>query len=162
LDLKLREAMQIELRRLQQELGITTIFVTHDQGEAMSMSDRIAVMNLGRIEQIGTAEAIYAAPNSRFVASFVGQINLLEGTIIESVAGYCTLDIRHGPSLRVRSDKVLTKGSKCAIAIRPEKLRLISALGSRNGLNIVDGQVAARSFAGSSVKLLVEIGPERR
>ena len=81
LDLKLREAMQIELKRIQREVGITFIFVTHDQGEALTMSDRIAVMSRGRVEQIGTPEEIYAAPASIFVAGFIGSANLLPGTL---------------------------------------------------------------------------------
>jgi spermidine/putrescine ABC transporter ATP-binding subunit len=124
LDLKLREAMQIELRRLQQALSITTIFVTHDQGEAMNMSDRIAVMNLGRIEQIATAEDIYGEPASRFVASFVGQINLIEGTVIGSAAGYATLSTKNERAIRVRATGAIADGSRHAAAIRPEKLRL--------------------------------------
>ena len=81
LDLKLREAMQLELKRIQREVGITFIFVTHDQGEALTMSDRIAVMSRGRVEQIGTPEEIYAAPASIFVAGFIGSANLLPGTL---------------------------------------------------------------------------------
>ena len=83
LDLKLRETMQVELRRIQQELGITAVYVTHDQSEAMTMSDRIAVMNHGVLEQVGTAEEIYDRPRTKFVASFVGQINLLDCKVVE-------------------------------------------------------------------------------
>ena len=89
LDLKLREAMQLELKRIQREVGITFIFVTHDQGEALTMSDRIAVMSRGRVEQIGTPEEIYAAPASIFVAGFIGSANLLPGTL-ESADGRCS------------------------------------------------------------------------
>ena len=159
LDLKLREAMQIELSRLQRALGITTIFVTHDQGEAMSMSDRIAVMNKGRIEQIGTAEQIYEEPRTRFVASFVGQINLVDGTIASASAGSATVSVAPGHSFRTRCLGTHAAGSACAIAIRPEKLRLLET--ADTGLNAIEGQVTARTFVGSSAKLTVDIGSER-
>ena len=97
LDLKLREAMQIELKRIQREIGITFIFVTHDQGEALTMSDRMAVMSRGQVEQIGTPEEIYAAPASIFVAGFIGSANLLPGT----------LDVAANGGARVRLDSGL-------------------------------------------------------
>jgi spermidine/putrescine transport system ATP-binding protein len=99
LDLKLREAMQIELKRIQREVGISFIFVTHDQGEALTMSDRIAVMSQGHVEQIGTPEEIYRTPSSLFVAGFIGSANLLPGTV-ESRWGRCRCQVasRHNSS----------------------------------------------------------------
>ena len=84
--------MQLELRRIQQELGITAVYVTHDQSEAMNMSDRIAVMNDGVLEQIGTAEEIYDTPRTRFVADFIGQINFLPATLVGAENGWATID----------------------------------------------------------------------
>ncbi|MER3485129.1 MAG: spermidine/putrescine ABC transporter ATP-binding protein [Chloroflexota bacterium] len=93
LDLKLRKAMQLELKRLNREVGATFLYVTHDQEEALTMSDRIAVMSEGRILQVGTPAEIYERPNSRFVADFIGQTNFLEGTCIQQVGGECEIDV---------------------------------------------------------------------
>lgn len=161
LDLKLREDMQLELRRLQQALGITTIFVTHDQGEAMSMSDRITVMNSGRIEQIGSAESIYGAPASRFVASFVGQINLIECTTVEMDAAYTVLRTGRGKVVRARTNRQIGNATKCTLAIRPEKLRVRSGSDTSSTLNAMTGRVTTRSFLGSTLKLVVDTGEER-
>ena len=161
LDLKLRETMQLELRRLQQALKITTVFVTHDQGEAMSMSDRIAVMNQGRIEQIGSAEDIYRDPSNRFVASFVGQINLIDGTVTGTQAGYTTLETKQSQLIRLLDPKQFSAGKSCSAAIRPEKMRLVDGTAPQGAVNTLDGHVVARSFAGSLVKLVVDIGEER-
>ena len=90
LDLKLRKQMQVELSRIQREVGITFVYVTHDQEEAMTMSDRIAVMNHGRVEQVGTPEDVYNRPANLFVADFIGSSNILRGTLLESVAGIAT------------------------------------------------------------------------
>ena len=103
LDLKMREAMQFELRQIQQKLGITTVYVTHDQTEAMTMSDRIAVMNGGRIEQLDTPSRIYAAPRSRFVANFVGKVNFLTGRLVGASGEYSEVDTSVG---RVRGPRI--------------------------------------------------------
>jgi spermidine/putrescine ABC transporter ATP-binding subunit len=123
LDLKLRETMQVELRRIQQELKITTVYVTHDQTEAMSMSDRIVVMNTGRIEQIGGAEDIYNEPKTRFVADFVGQINLLDAEII-GVQGDSLQAKTLGIDIRVPRNNVSESGL-VSIAVRPEHLEFV-------------------------------------
>ena len=128
LDKKLREAMQVELKSLQRQVGITTIFVTHDQEEALTMSDRIAVMHQGRLQQVGTPQAIYESPRNRFVAEFIGVCNFLEGR----VAG------REGASLLLRLDDgglvpaaaagaVPPEGTRVVAAVRPEKLVLEAA-----------------------------------
>ena len=92
LDLKLREAMQTEIRQIQQRLGTTTVYVTHDQTEAMHMSDRIVVMKDGMIEQMGSAEEIYNRPRTRFVADFIGQINLLDGAVVGRDGGFAVVE----------------------------------------------------------------------
>ena len=103
LDLKLRETMQIELRRIQQELGITAVYVTHDQSEAMNMSDRIVVMNSGVIEQIGSPKDIYTNPQSVFVANFIGQVNILNCHVVKND--------RETTELSYQSNKILTRSS---------------------------------------------------
>ena len=125
LDLKLRKQMQVELKRIQQEVGITFIYVTHDQEEAMTMSDRIAVMNKGRYEQLGDPEALYERPTTRFVAGFLGVSNLLPGDVAEGGAdGYAGVTgSRDEPRSRSRRRRS-TARRRSSIGVRPEKIRL--------------------------------------
>src|SRR6059058_1754294 len=118
LDLKLRKQMQIELKAIQNDVGITFIHVTHDQEEAMTMADRIAVMNRGRIEQLGTPTELYETPATAYVASFLGASNLIAGT----VSGPDTVRLRHGPEVRVRSTALAGRTGEVAVGIRPEKI----------------------------------------
>ena len=156
LDLKLREALQIELRRIQQELGITTVYVTHDQTEAMNMSDRIVVMNMGRIEQTGSAEEIYDHPRTRFVADFVGQINLLEATVL-GADGELLAARTAGRTVHLAGADA-AEGDRVVIAVRPEQLRLLQSGENADGLNVIDGTVAQRTFAGNITRIYVDIG----
>jgi putative spermidine/putrescine transport system ATP-binding protein len=153
LDLKLREAMQFELRDLQKKLGITTLYVTHDQTEAMAMSDRIVVMNLGRGEQIGAPEDIYQRPASRFVADFIGRINFLPavgaGDAALRVAGAAVVP----PPAGVR----IANGADCTLAVRPEHLRLLPPGGTINGSNVLRGRVLHSVFVGSHVSMIVDV-----
>ena len=160
LDLKLRETMQIELRRIQRELKITTVFVTHDQTEAMNMSDRIVVMNHGLIEQVGTAEEIYDNPKTKFVADFVGQINLIEGDVIETKDGFATLKVGEGTAVRARMPNGVARGA-FAIAIRPEHLRILEDQNSAADANQLDGKVVGTIFSGNLLKVFVDIGMEK-
>jgi len=125
LDLKLRQAMQIELKRIQREVGITFIYVTHDQEEALTMSDRIAVMNEGRVEQIGTPEEIYHSPASVFVANFIGVANLLPATVVGVMDQTCVATV--GGATRMEAARPLwdaKPGSKATLMVRPERLHL--------------------------------------
>ena len=158
LDLKLRETMQIELRRIQQELKITTVYVTHDQTEAMNMSDRIVVMNTGLIEQIGTAEEIYNAPRTRFVADFVGQINLLEGEITGEQGEFFSARTL-GTSVRVPKSGQAASG-RVSIAIRPEHLQLVDGAAGGEELNVIDGTLSGRTFAGNLTRLFIDVGSD--
>ena len=158
LDLKLRETMQVELRRIQQELKITTVYVTHDQTEAMNMSDRIVVMNTGRIEQIGSAENIYNDPRTRFVADFVGQINLLDAEITGNEGEFLTAQTL-GSQVRVPKGDI-PPGGKISIAVRPEHLRLVDAGVTDKSLNIISGKLSGRIFAGNLTRLFVDIGDD--
>jgi spermidine/putrescine transport system ATP-binding protein len=119
LDLKLRKEMQIELKRLQTETGITFVFVTHDQEEALTMSDRIAVMSAGKIQQVGTAKDIYIHPKNRFVASFIGETNFLTGTARDGA-----VVLAGGDSLPVAALKAVDNGRQVTVAVRPEQVRI--------------------------------------
>jgi spermidine/putrescine transport system ATP-binding protein len=155
LDLKLREAMQIELKRIQREVGITFIFVTHDQGEALTMSDRIAVMSRGQVEQIGTPEEIYGSPASIFVAGFIGSANLLPGTL-ESVGdggAHVRLDI--GGLVAVPGATEAFAGDPVTVMVRPERLSA-HAPGTLDGHG-VSGRVRQVIFQGSELRLLVDL-----
>jgi len=118
LDLKLRQEMQGELKRLQENLGVSFVFVTHDQEEALTMSDRIAVMNEGRLLQVGTPEEIYEHPTNRFVADFIGQTNLLEGTVEDST----TVCLANGARVQAASD--IAAGTSVAVSLRPERAHI--------------------------------------
>ncbi len=156
LDLKLRESMQLELRRIQQELGITTVYVTHDQTEAMNMSDRIVVMNMGRIEQMGDAEDIYNHPRTRFVADFVGQINLFDAAIVGQAGNYLSAESA-GHRLRL-PDPGVAVGTKVSVGVRPEHLRLIASGDDHGDDNAIDGKLVGRTFAGNITRLFIDAG----
>ena len=121
LDLKLREEMRIEIAGIQKRLGITTVFVTHDQGEALVMSDRIAVMNAGRIEQVGTPDEIYERPATRFVAEFIGRTNLLAATVVSSNS----VRLRSGSEIALSFPADIAPGTAVHVAVRPERARLV-------------------------------------
>jgi spermidine/putrescine transport system ATP-binding protein len=147
LDLRLRKQMQLTLKRIQHDIGITFIHVTHDQEEAMTMADAIAVMNDGRIEQLGAPEELYERPRTSFVARFLGASNLLEGAVEDGQ----TVRLRSGVTLRVGED-LPQRGSEVAVGIRPEKLRLEPA---RDGENRLRGTVAERSYVGVATQYIV-------
>ncbi|GAA4401374.1 ABC transporter ATP-binding protein [Fodinibacter luteus] len=153
LDLKLRRQMQIELKRIQQEVGLTFIHVTHDQEEAMTMADSIAVMNAGRMEQLGDPATLYEHPASTFVANFLGQSNLLTARITGSAGdGLMTADV-HGHDVLVQADKVPDGLVDVWLGVRPEKL----ALGPGSGRNQLRGTVTDASFTGVATQYLVRM-----
>ena len=156
LDLKLRESMQFELRRIQQELKITAVYVTHDQTEAMNMSDRIVVMNEGVIEQMGSAEAIYNTPSSRFVADFVGQINLLPGRVVGDEGDWHMVDVLN-TKVRVPKRNGAAQEGEITVAIRPEFLTAIPLEADANGMNTIEGKIVGRTFAGNLLKVYVDV-----
>nr|WP_256444652.1 ABC transporter ATP-binding protein [Deinococcus sp. GbtcB9] len=123
LDLKLRKELQVELANLQESLGMTFVFVTHDQEEALVMSDRIAVMNRGRVEQLGRAEELYERPRTAFVANFLGSSNLIPGTVLTVDGHEATVQTEHGP-LRTTYGEGLRPGQSVTLSVRPEKLRM--------------------------------------
>ena len=135
LDLKLRKEMQLELKTLQREVGITFIYVTHDQEEALTMSDRIAVMNKGVALQVGAPEEIYERPANRFVADFIGETNFLDGTVVEQTGKIVTMEVPGTGRLRIETSRSFSSGQSVSITVRPEKLRLNSDLGGGNNLS---------------------------
>ena len=124
LDLKLRQHMLLELDTIHDQVGITFMYVTHDQGEAMSLSDRIAVMNRGRVEQLDTPAKIYEAPVSSFVAAFIGDTNFFEGRIVSTEGDYCTIECPGFASIRAFNDRKLAVGQNVHLSVRPEKIRV--------------------------------------
>jgi iron(III) transport system ATP-binding protein len=152
LDANLREEMRFEIRRLHEAFTITTLYVTHDQAEAMVISDRIAVLEHGRIAQVGTADEVFLRPRTRFVAEFIGRTNLLEG-VAESAD-----TLAHG-RLRLRVGGGLVPGARAAVSIRPHDITLAPAGGARApaGHNTLRGAVARVSFLGDSVDYQVQV-----
>jgi len=124
LDLKLRQHMLLELDTIHDQVGITFVYVTHDQGEAMSLSDRIAVMNFGKVEQLDTAAKIYEAPKSSFVAAFIGDTNFLVGEIVSTEGDYCTIKVEGIGAVSAYNDRKLDVGRKVHLSVRPEKIRV--------------------------------------
>ena len=150
LDLKLRRQMQIELKRIQMEVGITFIHVTHDQEEAMTMADTIAVMNQGKIEQLGSATDLYESPKTAFVANFLGQCNLIKAKV-QSRAGGRAVVTAKGLTFEIPLTRVSTDSDSILLGIRPEKVRL-----DDQGVNsIKECTVTDRSFVGTSTQYLV-------
>jgi spermidine/putrescine ABC transporter ATP-binding subunit len=156
LDLKLREHMQLELRRIQQKLGLTTIYVTHDQTEAMTMSDRIAVMNRGKIEQLDSPENIYSRPRTRFVASFVGKVNFLGGVVRGVDPEGAAVETPRGTVQPPRHCQ--PAGTPVTLAIRPERLSLEPPNARSNGSNVLDGRIVGRTFCGNVRQYEVALG----
>lgn len=150
LDLKLRRQMQIELKRIQTEVGITFVHVTHDQEEAMTMADRVAVMNHGKIEQLGAPSELYEAPDTTFVANFLGQSNLVEATRHGTDGDYTTLET-HGQKVRVLSRRASPQ-PELLLGVRPEKIRLTAeATETSSGTNtLTGGRVIDASYLGVS------------
>lgn len=128
LDLKLRKEMQIELKHLQRELGITFIYVTHDQEEALTISDRIVIMNKGGIEQLGSAEDIYDRPRTKFAADFIGESNLIAGTVLESDTAANLIDIGGTKVTILESGRTYKKGTPVSVCIRPENMHFVDYL----------------------------------
>jgi spermidine/putrescine transport system ATP-binding protein len=160
LDLKLRKGLQIELKRIQREVGITFVYVTHDQEEALTMSDRIAVMNRGRVEQVGDPEDVYERPATTFVAGFIGVSNLMPA----SISGPDEVRLDHGPVLRAPTDG-LSPSEHCQAVVRPEKLQIEPAGGrtpDSNGLPRVEGTVESSIYLGTATQIVVDLGGEVR
>jgi iron(III) transport system ATP-binding protein len=157
LDAKLREETRLEIKRLQVELGVTTIYVTHDQTEAMTMSDRIMVMKEGVVQQIGTPQEIYNQPTNHFVASFIGESNILEAEVVEVTADVVKVKLDDnifvkGSMTQSTNGKKLSAGEKIRVSIRPE------AVYEGTGPNQVTGTIQLVEFTGVSINYVVKVG----
>jgi spermidine/putrescine transport system ATP-binding protein len=155
LDLKLRKEMQVEVKNLQERLKTTFVFVTHDQDEALTMSDRIAVMNQGRIEQVGNPEELYERPRTRFVADFLAVKNLLEATVVAVENGLASLKTRGGLLLRAKDDGGYRIDATVAIGVRPERMSL-----EGGGPNALPGKLDDEIYLGDRTDWRVRLGEE--
>ncbi len=158
LDLKLRRQMQIELKRIQVDVGTTFVHVTHDQEEAMTMADTVAVMNKGRIEQMGHPADIYELPRTVFVANFLGQSNLIEGERT-GTSGDDVLVESHGQTFAIPADRFFAEGSGAIVGVRPEKLTIVDEVDADRipeNHNRITGRVTDVSYTGVSTQYLVE------
>lgn len=157
LDLKLRKQMQLELKRIQDEVGITFVFVTHDQEEAMTISDRIAVMNHGKIEQLGLPEEVYERPATPFVAEFLGASNLLDGTYRGTNDGWGSVELATGETVRIPADPARAAGQRLRVGVRPEKLHIHTASQAlAAGQNAVRATLRSAVFVGLSYQYFFE------
>jgi spermidine/putrescine transport system ATP-binding protein len=157
LDLRLRKQLQIELKRIQQDIGITFVHVTHDQEEAMTMADTIAVMNAGRIEQAGSASDLYERPRTEFVANFLGVSNLIDGKLGRSEGGLATVETHDGARLQVPADRVGPHDTdSIRVGVRPEKITLTAANGGAHGdRNALRGTIVVAAFLGTSIQYVI-------
>jgi len=158
LDLKLRKEMQLELKTLQREVGITFIYVTHDQEEALTMSDRIAVMSKGKALQIGKPEEIYERPEDKFVADFIGETNFLDGVVKDQNGNMVEVELKGGLMVHVESSRSFTNGQQLSVAVRPEKLHLNKELKDGNNLK---GVVEDVIYIGTDTHYGVLVGGQK-
>ncbi|MEV4323843.1 ABC transporter ATP-binding protein [Microbispora rosea] len=157
LDLKLRQAMQIELKRIQREVGITFVYVTHDQSEALTMSDRIAVMNDGLVEQLAEPREIYERPASKFVAGFIGTSNLLSGTVQQITGDTAVLALGASDRILVPADGALAAGASVDLTVRPEKIKIAKDQ-PEGDLSVVRGTVSEVVYLGTYNSYVVRLG----
>jgi putative spermidine/putrescine transport system ATP-binding protein len=150
LDKKLREQLQIQIKRVHRERRMSVLYVTHDQEEALTMSDRIAVFNNGRIEQIGTPEELYETPATRFVAGFIGETNFLPGRVLSTAGAICQIDIM-GMSIQASAHSTLSSGDKVVVAVRPERITL-----STTGPGLT-GEVSDVIYIGNARKYVIRL-----
>ena len=158
LDLKLRRQMQIELKRIQTEVGLTFVHVTHDQEEAMTMADTIAVMNAGKVEQLGSPAELYESPRTTFVANFLGQSNLVEGTVSARNGSYVVVDVR-GTKVFLPAERVTAAAATLLVGVRPEKIAVLEETTPvPDGFNALSGGIVSdASFMGVSTQYLVTL-----
>ncbi|ANM09197.1 polyamine ABC transporter ATP-binding protein [Rhizobium leguminosarum bv. trifolii] len=157
LDKKLREETQFELMDLQQSLGLTFVVVTHDQEEAMTMADRIAVMSHGKVVQVATPAEIYEAPNSRFVADFIGDVNIFDGKVASSGNATVEISVDSGFSVRVASSETPPAGSPVGFAIRPEKMRVTRQAPANASVNAASGELWDIAYLGDMTVFHVKL-----
>ncbi|MDX6748587.1 ABC transporter ATP-binding protein [Geminicoccaceae bacterium 1502E] len=159
LDKNLRYQMQLEIKEIQQQLGMTVVYVTHDQEEAMNMSDRIAIMNSGRIEQVGPPREVYETPANTFAGRFLGEANLLEGTIEEVRDGRVRLRTAAGTAFQARAGNGVQNAQRAALFVRPERVRIGRPAHDEVERNHVAGRLGRTSFLGNIHRHMVELEP---
>jgi iron(III) transport system ATP-binding protein len=161
LDAKIRQQVRAEIRKLQKELAITSIYVTHDQEEALTISDRIAVVNHGKLQQIGTPRDLYERPGNPFVADFIGINNLIAGRVkeIDEVTGLMAVQTRFGV-IRCPHQTPLAAGDACKISVRPEVAYIGTFYGQQNDMNVISGTVSFASYIGNAVRYDIELIPD--
>ena len=157
LDAKLREAMQVELKHLHKQLGITFVFVTHDQREALVMSDRVVVMNRGQISQAGTPAELYDRPLNPYVADFIGNSNKARGTVTEISGDHIAVDVNGRTVRGIDRSQTLTVGDKAMITVRPEKVRIVDPGNPPSGVSMLSGKVIDNLFHGSSCRIEIDV-----
>jgi putative spermidine/putrescine transport system ATP-binding protein len=152
LDKQLREHMQYELKSLHEKLGVTFVYVTHDQGEALTMSDRVAVFDKGIVQQLDTVDRLYESPRNEFVANFIGDSNKLRGTIANVEGEYCDFHLPDGTRLIGRNVGLAKAGAPAVACIRPERMKL-AAWGSKPGANTLAGEARGLIYFGDHVRM---------
>jgi ABC-type Fe3+/spermidine/putrescine transport system ATPase subunit len=157
LDANMREEMRGEIKKIQRETGITAIFVTHDQEEALAMSDQIVVMNAGRIEQIGTPSEVYEQPETSFVASFLGKANIVTGAVTSIVQGIAAISIGGDRTVEVAVPDGLKPGETVKLVIRPQRLKIAAANGI-SAANSFPGRVISAAYLGGNAAYEVDVG----
>jgi spermidine/putrescine transport system ATP-binding protein len=162
LDLKLRKQLQVELKRIQRDVGITFIYVTHDQEEALTMSDRIAVMNRGVVEQVSDPETVYERPATTFVAGFIGVSNLMPGEVVSANGAGADLKLDAGPTVHTDHTAGATATERVHAVVRPEKLSLGSIEDGGGDGASVEGQVESSLYLGTATQMVVRLGDDTR
>ena len=155
LDKKLRDHMQIEIKRIQKEMGITMIYVTHDQEEALNISDRIGVMNSGKIEQVGPAREIYEKPNNYFVADFIGDANIIKGRISNCEKKNAAVSVWGKMEIKAQNHLNKSTGDSVHVVVRPERIKL--ATGKDEQENCFTGTVWEASYVGEMIRYIVDM-----
>jgi iron(III) transport system ATP-binding protein len=158
LDARLRERSRVWLSQVTRQVGLTTVYVTHDQSEALALSDRIAVMNGGRVSQLGTPQEIYDHPTDPFVADFIGSSNFLKGHVRGSKDGRVMVELPGGQQIAALSGKSFASGAPVLVALRPERLVLHPGRPAGDGQNFVQGRVTGRSYLGARTLYQMDIG----
>ena len=156
LDLKLKKYMQVEHKKIQKKLGLTFIYVTHAQDEALSMSDRIAVINKGVIEQLGTPSDLYMQPKTVFVADFIGEANIVEGRVVKQHKGKVTLSIFGGTKISIKAQDHYERGEIVKVIIRPEDVKV----STRPSEGCLSGVISDFTYGGENTKLIIDLDPE--
>ena len=156
LDLKLKKYMQVELKKIQKKLGLTFIYVTHAQDEALSMSDRIAVINKGVIEQLGTPSDLYMDPKTVFVADFIGEANIVDGKVIKQVKDKLTLSIFNNAKITIVTDDKFEKDEIVKVIIRPEDVKV----STRPSVGSLSGVISDYTYGGENTKLMIDLDEE--